>query len=293
MRSLIIFLSIILFAGSSLAQTICIDPGHGYGDDGENTDGRTTEEIYTNVAVGLLLRDSLENKGYDVIMTRENNDTGSWMSLTQRAELADYYESDRLLSIHCNAGGGTGTETFWSRRNTYNYNKDSIFSLLVQKYMVDVGEWKSRRSAEDITYLGFQLGVLKGYTTGCLNEIGFVDTESDVEKLLDDEWRQQFAHAYTLAIEESFNVEYPSSISREKVKIGIFPNPIDNKCTVKLNGIDFPVSYHILNSAGVIMDSGLITASENNINTSSLSSGIYFVIIRSDSDIYNKIMIKK
>ncbi len=286
-----LFLVQICILGS--AQTICIDPGHGYGDDGENTDGRTWEEISTNVAVGLLLRDSLESRGYEVILTRENNDTGSWMSLTQRAELADYYESDRLLSIHCNAGGGTGTETFWSRINTNNYKKDSIFSLLVQKHMVEEGDWTNRRSAEDITYLGFQLGVLKGVTTGCLNEIGFVDTENDVEKLLDDSCRQVFAHAYALAIDESFTVEYPSSVVKKEVKIATYPNPFNEYFNVNLPVVDFSGRFELYSSGGIVVKSGIMRGSELSVNTSELSPGIYFLNIISGSNNYHSILIKR
>ena len=211
------------------AQVICIDPGHGYGPNGENTDGRTWQEITTNCAVGLLLNDTLTQLGYLVIMTRTDSDTGSWMSLTQRAELADNYDSDRLLSIHCNAGGGTGTESFWCYRGSLNKAVDSIFSQIVQDNMVYYGDWRYRRSTEDELYLGFHLGVLKGATPGCLNEIGFVDTPLDSLKLLDEAWRKQFAIAYLYAINESFEVDYPSKISETVTGFYLFPNPATDK----------------------------------------------------------------
>lgn len=297
MNRTIYILAITLFPFYFLsAQTICIDPGHGFGENGENTDGRSLEEIYTNVAVGLYLRDSLETKGYTVIMTRESNDTGSWMSLTQRAELADYYESERLLSIHCNACnscGATGTETFWSSRNTTNVNIDRTFSDLVQKHMVNIGEWRNRRSAEDSVYFGFRLGVLKGYTPGCLNEIGFVDTPSDLKKLLDEEWRQKFAHAYVLAIDESFTLDYPPQTSQtenSQVGINVYPNPFTDHLNIELNDSKIYISLFNIDGKAIfnnILCNGYVS------NLSALETGIYILHIETGSNHYVLKVLKK
>ena len=287
MRSIstLMFFASILTLGIS-AQTICIDPGHGIDEDGVNRDGRTWEEISTNVAVGLYLRDSLEKRGYNVIMTRESSDSGSWMSLTQRAELADSYESDRLLSIHCNAGGGDGTETFWSKRNTQNYHVDRIFSDLIQKHMVTVGEWNSRRSMEDEIYFGYKLGVLKGFTPGCLNEIGFVDTPSNLEKLLNEDWRQKFAQAYAFAIDESFTVNFPSGVKeKEKFEISVYPNPFRNEIKI-LSSINAEIKIIITNSEGVILLDMEDYVSSNELilhNVERFLPGMYFLSVQTNN----------
>lgn len=277
-----------------LAQTICVDPGHGYGENGENHDGRTWEEISTNIAVGLYLRDSLEARGYTVIMTRENSDTNSWMSLTQRAELADFYESDRLLSIHCNGGGGTGTETFWSARNTNNVNVDRRFSDLIQEYMSDIGEWRNRRSAEDIDYLGFQLGVLKGFTPGCLSEIGFVDTQSDLEKLLDDDWRQVFAHAYAVAIDQSLSEpEPPNTVNSTQNNVfSVYPNPFTSHLTIQSSIPLESKSVTIFNAQGqvVLMLSGGHTIIDD---VAFLPVGLYYMQIQTNERVYQVTILKR
>lgn len=275
-RALLIYIFLIVCT-VSFGQTICIDPGHGYTEDGGNEDDRTWEEISTNLAVGLLLEDSLTARGYTVIMTRENSDSGSWMSLTQRAELADFYESDRLLSIHCNGGGGTGTETFWNRVNTESHREDSAFSSIVQNKMSEIGEWRSRRSVEDYIYLKFSLGVLKGYATGCLNEIGFVDTESDLEKLLDYEWRQTFAQAYAVAIDESMGIDYPSSQTEIELEASIYPNPFTNH--IEINSTTELVEYSLIDISGKVISLTEIQTNSTSIrlNTEAISSGIYFL----------------
>lgn len=285
-------LSIAALHSRCIAQTICIDPGHGYGENGENFDSRTWEEISTNVAVGLYLRDSLEARGYAVIMTRENSDSNSWMSLTQRAELADYYESARFLSIHCNGGGGTGTETFWSARNTYDVAVDKNFSQITQNCMSEIGEWRNRRSAEDVVYLGFRLGVLKGFAAGCLNEIGFVDTPSDLEKLLDDDWRKVFAHAYAVAIDESF-LEIPSADKKvQEDMFAIFPNPFTSQLTIDSN---IPMEYKSLSIVNMQGQEVFYRSGGNNVINSLefLPSGLYYLQIRTEASSYQTAILKQ
>jgi len=110
------YLLIFLFLSSIFlcqSQVVVIDPGHGYGVNGENKDGRTEAEITTNCEVGLKLEKLLKAVGYTTYLTRNHSGNGSWVSVTQRATMADSWGADRLLSIHCNGGGGTGTETFF------------------------------------------------------------------------------------------------------------------------------------------------------------------------------------
>jgi N-acetylmuramoyl-L-alanine amidase len=297
MRIFFIF-SIVVIHFELIAQTICIDPGHGYGPSGENLDDRTAEEITTNCAVGLLLRDSLESHGYTVLMTRENSDNGSWTSLTQRAELADEYESERLLSIHCNGGGGTGTETFWCYVNSPNKSIDETFSLLTQNNMSLYGEWRSRRSIEDFEYLGYHLGVLKGSAPGCLNEIGFVDRPADLEKLLDEDWRKIFAQAYRIAIDESFNQDYPSGISINTITdFEVYPIPFEDNIFIRSMDKRLKINHiEIFNTTGQKVKQIQIHDILNqqiSVDVGNLLAGVYVLSIFSEKNSYNKVILKR
>ncbi len=193
-----------VFSFQSIGQVVVIDPGHGYGSNGvSNPDGRTDTEIATALAVGLKLRTKIQNScgNWTVRMTRTTRN--GWISVTQRRVLSNSWRGDRFLSIHCNGGGGTGTETFWSRASTSPNANNSRFSREVQDRMVAGGQWRDRRSSEDRPYLGYTLGVLNGNSAiGVLNEIGFVDS-SDRNKLLNNTWRDRFAEAYLTALKNS------------------------------------------------------------------------------------------
>ena len=191
---------------STYAQVVVIDPGHGYTSTGANPDGRTDTENATALAVGLKLRDQIQSScsNWQVFMTRSTSD--GWISLSQRRTMSNNWRADRFISIHCNAGGGSGTETFWCNRSNSSDADNSTFSQQIQNTMVEQGEWTNRRSVEDASYI-FHLGVLSGNNAvGVLNEIGFVDSP-DASKLLSDSWRTRFASAYLEALRISLGSE--------------------------------------------------------------------------------------
>ena len=210
----LIILVLCWIALPTIAQRIYIDPGHFVGD------ARTDLEIETNLAVGLKLKKLLAmEERWEISMSRENGKVN--VSLADRVKDANESNADLLISIHCNAGGGTGTETFWCDHKIGGSfdpdgEKSKGFAQLVQKHMVDRGKWDNRRVVEDSSYLRdrngnpYHLYILRNsQAPACLNEIGFVDHDEDSKKLADDEWREKFALAYRDAIYEYFGGQQP------------------------------------------------------------------------------------
>ena len=198
---------VVLFSVNLQSQIIVIDPGHGYGaTTSDNPDGRTATEIETALEVGLRTRTLIQNScTWTVHMTRTTN-LNSWISVTQRGQMANNWNADRLLSIHCNAGGGTGTETFYCTQDDTNTAPDIAFAQKIQTDMVSGGSWNNRRCVEDNSFLAYHLGVLRySSATGCLNEIGFVDS-ADATKLTSSTWRDAFALSYFNALKSNLNL---------------------------------------------------------------------------------------
>ena len=199
------FISFNLFS-----QTIVIDPGHGYCNDCTQSctsNVRSDTEILTAMSVGDKLTTLLNNcPSVTTYLTRTTSDCGDFPSLSQRAAMSNSWGADRFLSIHCNAGGGSGTETFWCNNSSSSNIACENFSIEIQNQMATYGSWNSRRVVEDDTYLNFHLGVLSPTNAiGCLSEIGFVDS-ADATKLLDDGWRNQFALAYYVALQNDLGI---------------------------------------------------------------------------------------
>jgi N-acetylmuramoyl-L-alanine amidase len=87
---------------------IMIDPGHGGRDPGAVANGLVEKELALTIARNL--RTALLNH-YDVEV-RLTRDRDVFLTLEERARLANAWAADCFVSIHFNAGGGTGFETF-------------------------------------------------------------------------------------------------------------------------------------------------------------------------------------
>ncbi|MGD6778848.1 N-acetylmuramoyl-L-alanine amidase [Sutcliffiella horikoshii] len=88
---------------------VFIDPGHGGTDPGAVGNG--LQEKNLTLQISTRVRDMLVNEYNDVsvLMSRTGDQT---LTLTQRTNAANSWGADFLLSVHINAGGGTGYEDF-------------------------------------------------------------------------------------------------------------------------------------------------------------------------------------
>lgn len=85
-------------AGTREVKTIVIDPGHGGKDSGAL--GKKAQEKDIVLAVAKLLKKELEKEGFNVKLTRDKD---VFIELGQRANLANKWDGDLFLSLHCNA----------------------------------------------------------------------------------------------------------------------------------------------------------------------------------------------
>ncbi len=84
---------------SRKAYTIVIDAGHGGKDNGASCCSLKTEKKVV-FSVASKLKQRLENKGYKVYMTRDDD---SFVRLPKRTEFANKKKADIFVSIHANA----------------------------------------------------------------------------------------------------------------------------------------------------------------------------------------------
>jgi len=87
---------------------VFIDAGHG-GHDGGAASGKLKEADLTLKIAKAVRRRLNKEKGITVKMSRT---TDVFLSLTERANLANNWGADIFISVHINSGGGTGFESF-------------------------------------------------------------------------------------------------------------------------------------------------------------------------------------
>ena len=264
---------VVLFSVNMQSQIIVIDPGHGYGaTTSDNPDGRTAIEIETSLEVGLRTRTLIQNScTWTVQMTRTTN-LNSWISVTQRGQMANNWNADRLLSIHCNAGGGTGTETFYCTQEDTNTPPDVAFAQKIQANMVSGGSFNNRRCVEDNSFLAYHLGVLRySAATGCLNEIGFVDS-ADATKLTSSTWRDAFALSYFNSLKSDLNLTCATTPAPEAFTLTVTPecNGTTSRMALSWTASANATSYDIYKD-GALWDSNITTTTYT--NTSGVVAG--------------------
>lgn len=141
-------------------RKIVLDPGHGGKDSGARTPAGLWEKDVT-LDIGLRLRTLLEHAAFEVLMTRENDET---VSLAQRTALANAQGADLFVSIHINAMEGRqvrGVETYYlgptndplALQLAAHENQESGYSLADFRRLLDgihlhVKREESRRFAE-------------------------------------------------------------------------------------------------------------------------------------------------
>ncbi|MGM0827454.1 MAG: N-acetylmuramoyl-L-alanine amidase [Bacillota bacterium] len=167
-------------------KTIMIDPGHGGADPGAVYKGY--EEKTFNLLTALIVRDYLlANYNVNILMTRTGNQT---LSLTDRSNLANRSKPDFFLSIHHNAGGGTGFESY-----VYN-GKVSSQTLTYQRIIHEevMASVKAPYSVIDRGKKRANFHVLRETTmSSLLLEILFVDNPKDVALLNNANFRNTVA----------------------------------------------------------------------------------------------------
>ena len=87
---------------------IFIDPGHGGTDPGAVGNGLLEKDL--TLSISLKIRNLLN--GYENTQVKLSRDKDITLSLKERTDMANAWGADYLLSVHINAGGGTGYEDF-------------------------------------------------------------------------------------------------------------------------------------------------------------------------------------
>lgn len=152
---------------------VVIDPGHP-SETSEGTQGPSgVTENHINWVIGQRLRGILEEKGYEVLMTKLVED--ELVTNRHRAEIAHYNGADFMVRLHCDAGDFRGTATFYPDRQGTRYEvtgpspeviaSSEALARAFHPAMIEVlgGDWPDLGIKGDVeTYVGSQQGALTG-----------------------------------------------------------------------------------------------------------------------------------
>ena len=173
-----------------------LDPGHGGSDPGAVGNGLQEKDL--TLSISLKIREMLTSE-YEDITIKMSRTGDTFPSLQQRTQEANSWGADYFLSIHINSGGGTGFETFVDRSagaDTVNYQDiihDEIVKLIGLK---DRGKKKA----------GFHV-IHASQMPAILTESGFIDNDSDADKMKDQDWIEAVARGHVNGLAKAFNLK--------------------------------------------------------------------------------------
>ena len=218
--------------------SVCIDPGHqGSWVDmsaqeaeapgssvrktksSAGTVGTTTGvcEYQLNLDIALLVRNELENRGYRVVMTRENNDTA--ISNSERAKLAASSGCDITVRIHANGSEDSSVKgalaMIGSRSNPY------VSSLYDDSYLLANDVLNSYCSETGFKNLGLQFtddmtGINWSTIPVMILEMGYMTNPEDDLSMQDPVTRGKMVNGITEGIEKYFRDKYGQIPETEK-----------------------------------------------------------------------------
>ena len=199
-------------------KTIYIDAGHDYGKDygAEVTlDGVTYSETVLNMEVADKLKTVLENRGYNVVMTRNLGEKPSFSSLTEslsyRVNKANNSNAVLFISIHHNSAGETaqGIETLYSDRtqdDTFGGRYDStriatskLLSTLINNNIANKLNLVNRGGKEQNLYVCRNVNM-----PAVLVEAGFITNKEEAKRCADSESQQKVAEAIAEVVAANF-----------------------------------------------------------------------------------------
>ncbi len=182
---------------SSIAKsyTVFIDPGHG-GNDGGSSMPRRSDilekdinlKIAKKVASFLLKQDDVQ-----VILSRTDD---KFISLNDRAEMANKQGADVFVSIHLNSfpniKEASGVETYYTKDSTY---KSEELALSIQETIVSYVPTRDRGiKTDEFTVL------TNSKMPAVLIEAGFLSNEEEGKRLLDETYQSELAQGIAQGI---------------------------------------------------------------------------------------------
>lgn len=136
-------------------------------------------------------------QNYQNIEVRLTRSTDAFISLSERAKRANSWGADIFVSIHVNAGGGTGFETY--TYPTTDLNQTSILQKVLHTEIVE-----SIRKYGSIVDRGLKkanYAVLRETTmSAVLTENLFIDTVTDAEQLKKENFLHEVGEAHARGI---------------------------------------------------------------------------------------------
>lgn len=176
-----------------------LDPGHGGKDPGALANGLMEKHVV--LKLGKRIRDILANE-YEGVAVKMSRSDDSFPSLSDRTDEANSWGADLFLSLHINAGGGTGFESFiYTNAGQKTFEAQVAIHDAIMKEIRGLGGLDRGRKRKNYHVLR------ETRMSSVLTENLFIDTKADADRLKRDNFMEALARGHVNGLEVAFNLK--------------------------------------------------------------------------------------
>ena len=185
----------------AVEKTIVLDPGHGGIDPGKvGINGVIEKEI--NLEIAAKVKTLLEEKGFAVAMTREQDemlDGTKREDMKKRVEIINEIKPDLAVSIHQNSYTDpevSGAQTFY-----YSESEEGrLYAELIQNQLLEFDKTNHRQAKANNNYYL----LTRTEVPAVIVECGFLSNEKEAVKLSDHTYQEEISKVIVDGIESCF-----------------------------------------------------------------------------------------
>lgn len=176
---------------------IFIDPGHGGNDPGAVANGLKEKDLTLKIAKYMRNYLLANYAGVSIRMSRENDKT---VSLSARTSDANKWGANAYISIHINAGGGTGFESY-VYPGVGKATKD-LQNAIHGEVMKVFSGFRDRGKKQANFHV-----LRETKMNAVLTENGFIDTKKDADFLKSEANLRKIGEAHALGVAKYFGLK--------------------------------------------------------------------------------------
>lgn len=189
---------------------IFIDPGHGGSDTGAIGNGLLEKDITLFIALEINRLLQNEYEGVLVQLSRTKDET---VPLEERTDRANRWGADLYVSIHVNAGGGTGYEDYIYHELSENSRTARIRDAIHEEVVKATGFRDRGKKKANFHVLR------ETVMPAVLTENGFIDRKEDAEKLNDTQFLRTVARGHVNGMARALDLTKKSNLSLTRVTV--------------------------------------------------------------------------
>ena len=210
--TIVFFISTLCLVGFSNSNSVVIDAGHG-GEDSGAVSGDYVEKEW-NLDTARACANELVKYGVYVYETRSDD---TYISLEDRASMANYNNVDYFISIHHNSGGGDRGEVVYS----INYPNSESLANYIQSELENIGQTNVTTYTRILSSNTDYYSVLRNTNmSAVIVEVCFIDNESDRQIADTKEERERNGIAIAHGILKQLGIEVNDSSIAETETTG-------------------------------------------------------------------------